>query len=40
MGIKLVIDLKKLNEDAKIAYMDLSHDLNLSANAIKKEFKI
>lgn len=28
--------LKKLNEDAKITYVDLSHDLNLSANAIKK----
>ena len=31
--------LKKLNEDAKITYVDLSHDLNLSANAIKKRIQ-
>ena len=31
--------LKKLNEDAKISYVDLSHDLNLSANAIKKRIQ-
>ncbi|MBU0459774.1 MAG: Lrp/AsnC family transcriptional regulator [Nanoarchaeota archaeon] len=31
--------LKKLNEDARISYVDLSHDLNLSANAIKKRIQ-
>lgn len=31
--------LKKLNEDAKISYVDLSQDLNLSANAIKKRIQ-
>ena len=31
--------MKKLNEDAKISYVDLSHDLNLSANAIKKRIQ-
>ena len=31
--------LKKLNEDAKISYVDLSYDLNLSANAIKKRIQ-
>ena len=31
--------LKKLNEDAKITYVNLSHDLNLSANAIKKRIQ-
>lgn len=31
--------LKKLNEDAKISYVDLSHDLNLSPNAIKKRIQ-
>jgi len=31
--------LKKLNEDAKISYVDLSRYLNLSANAIKKRIQ-
>jgi DNA-binding Lrp family transcriptional regulator len=31
--------LKKLNEDAKISYVDLSHNLNLTPNAIKKRIR-
>jgi len=37
-GIDLKI-LKKLNEDVKISYVDLSYNLNLSANAIKKRIQ-
>lgn len=31
--------LRKLTEDAKISYVDLSHDLKLTANAIKKRIQ-